>query len=192
MKMSVMSDKAPPNIGEAIHTLRGKWGWIVALGVFFVVAGFIALGSVVLATVVSVLYVGVMMLFAGIVEIISAFQMKTWGKFFLWILLGALYALAGFFVFDNPLLAAATLTLLLGAALVASGLVRIYLAFQMQQGAPWQWVAVSGVITTLLGVIILIHWPLSGLYVLGLFLGIDLIFAGVGWISVGMALRSRP
>jgi len=189
--MSVMSDKAPPNIGEAIHTFRGKWGWIVALGVFFVAAGVIALGSVYLATVVSVLWVGVMMLFAGIVEIISAFQMKSWGKFFLWILLGALYALAGFLVFDNPLLAAATLTLLLGAALVASGLVRIYLAFQMQQGAPWGWVAVSGAITTLLGIIILIHWPLSGLYVLGLFLGIDLIFAGVGWISVGLALRSR-
>ena len=189
--MSVLSDRSPPNIGEAIHTLRGKWGWIVALGVFFVIAGFIALGSVVLATVVSVLYVGVMMLFAGIAEIISAFQMKSWGKFFLWILLGALYALAGFFVFDNPLLAAATLTLLLGAALVASGLVRIYLAFQMQQGAPWGWVAFSGVITTLLGVVILIHWPLSGLYVLGLFLGIDLIFAGVGWISLGLGLRSK-
>jgi uncharacterized membrane protein HdeD (DUF308 family) len=187
--MSVMS--GAPNIGEAIHTMRGKWGWIVALGVFFVIAGIIALGSVFLATIVSVLWVGVMMLVAGIMEIVSAFQMKTWGRFFLWILLGVLYAVAGFLVFDNPLLAAATLTLLLGAALIASGLVRIYLAFQMQQRAPWGWVAFSGALTTLLGIIILIHWPLSSLYVLGLFLGIDLIFAGVGWISMGMALRPR-
>jgi len=189
--MSVMSNKSPSSLGSAIDELRGKWGWIVALGVFFVVAGVIALGSVVTATVVSVLYVGVMMLLAGVVEIISAFQMKTWGKFFLWIALGVIYAIAGFFVFDNPLLAAGVLTLFLGAALVACGLVRIYLAFQMQQGAPWGWVAFSGVITALLGVVILIHWPVSGLFVLGIFLGIDLIFAGVGWISVGMAIRGR-
>jgi uncharacterized membrane protein HdeD (DUF308 family) len=83
------------------------------------------------------------------------------------------------------------LTVILGAALVATGVVRIVLAFQMQTGAPWAWVAISGVITTFLGAIILIHWPVSSLYVLGMFLGIDLLFAGAGWVSFGLALRRR-
>jgi uncharacterized membrane protein HdeD (DUF308 family) len=61
----------------------------------------------------------------------------------------------------------------------------------MKQGTPWLWVAFSGVITLLLGLVILAHWPVSGLYILGLFLGVDLIFAGMSWIGVGLGLRSR-
>src|SRR5215831_8971390 len=171
--------------------LRAKSGWIVALGVVYVIAGIIALGSVVFATVVTVFVVGVMMLLAGVAEVISAFQIKNWGKFLLWVLLGALYIVAGFLTFENPLLAAAVLTLLLGFALVASGIMRIVLAFSMKQEMPWVWVAVSGVITLLLGLIILVHWSVSGLYILGLFLGIDLIIAGMGWIGIGLGLKRR-
>jgi uncharacterized membrane protein HdeD (DUF308 family) len=189
MSTASTSSSSPPSLGTAIHHLRGKWGWIVALGVLFVVAGVIALGSVVLATVVSVTYVGFMMLLAGVVEFFSAFQMKSWSRFFLWMVLGALYALAGIFAIADPLLVAGILTLVLGAALIAAGIVRIFLAFQMQAGSAWGWVAVSGVITTLLGIVILAHWPISALYILGTFLGIDLLFAGFGWISLGMALR---
>ena len=127
--------------------LRSKSGWIIALGVVYVIAGAIALGSVVLATVATVFVVGVMMLIAGIAEVINAFQIKTWGKFFLWLLLGALYIIAGFVTFENPLLAAALLTLLLGFSLVASGIMRIVLAFSMKEEMPWIWVAVSGAIT---------------------------------------------
>jgi len=169
--------------------LRAKSGWVVALGVVYVITGLIALGSVVFATVVTVFVVGVMMLLAGVAEVISAFQIKSWGKFLLWVLLGVLYIVAGFATFENPLLAAALLTLLLGFALIASGVMRIVLAFSMKQEMPWVWVAVSGVITLLLGLIILAHWPVSGLYILGLFLGIDLIIAGLGWIGIGLGLK---
>jgi uncharacterized membrane protein HdeD (DUF308 family) len=173
----------------ALAPLRAKSGWIVALGVVYVITGLIALGSVVFATVVTVFVVGVMMLLAGAAEVISAFQIKSWGKFLLWVLLGVLYIVAGFATFENPLLAAALLTLLLGFALIASGVMRIVLAFSMKQEMPWVWVAVSGVITLLLGLIILAHWPVSGLYILGLFLGIDLIIAGLGWIGIGLGLK---
>ncbi len=122
--------------------LRSKSGWIIALGVVYVIAGAIALGSVVFATVATVFVVGVMMLIAGIAEVINAFQIKTWGKFFLWLLLGALYIIAGFVTFENPLLAAALLTLLLGFSLVASGIMRIVLAFSMKEEMPWIWVQV--------------------------------------------------
>ena len=141
-----------------------------------------------MATVATVFLVGVMMLIAGAAEVINAFQIKTWGKFLLWIFLGALYIVAGFVTFENPLLAAATLTLLLGIALLASGIARIALAFSMKAATPWIWVLLSGVVTLLLGVVILAHWPVSGLYILGLFLGIDLVLAGASWIGIGLGL----
>jgi uncharacterized membrane protein HdeD (DUF308 family) len=174
----------------SIAPLKAKWGWIVGLGVVYLVAGVIALGSVVMATIASVWVVGIMMIIAGVAEVINAFQVKTWGKFILWMLLGALYIIAGFVAWDNPLLTAVWLTLILGAALVASGLVRIYLAFNMKAGSPWIWVVISGIITLLLGGIILIHWPMSAVYTLGIFLGIDLVFAGASWIGIGMAMRN--
>jgi uncharacterized membrane protein HdeD (DUF308 family) len=175
----------PPTLAP----LRAKWGWIVALGIVYVIAGFIALGSVVTATAATVFVVGIMMIIAGVAEVISAFQVKTWGRFLFWLALGVLYIVAGFSAFGNPLLTAAILTLILGAALFASGLVRIFLGFNMQQGSPWMWVVASGVITLLLGLIILIHWPVSSLWTLGIFLGVDLVIAGASWIGLGVALK---
>jgi uncharacterized membrane protein HdeD (DUF308 family) len=172
-----------------LEPLRTKWGWIVALGIVYMVAGFIALGSVMTATVASVFVVGIMMLVAGIAEVINAFQIKTWGRFLLWLLLGVLYIVAGFLTFENPLLAAALLTLLLGAALVASGIMRVVLGFSMKQAAPWIWVVLSGLITFLIGLVILAHWPVASLYVLGILLGIDLIVAGAGWIGAGFGVK---
>jgi uncharacterized membrane protein HdeD (DUF308 family) len=172
--------------------LRAKWGWIVALGVVYVIVGFVALGSVVMATVASVLVVGVMMIIAGAAELINAFQIKSWGKFLIWALLGVLYIVAGFVTFENPLLAAMLLTLMLGAALVASGVVRLFLAFDMKRETPWIWVALSGAITLLLGLLILARWPINSIYILGLFLGIDLVMAGAGWIGLGLGLHRVP
>ena len=131
--------------------LKTKWGWIVALGVVYVIAGVIALGSVVMATIASVYVVGIMMLIAGVFEVIHSFQIKTWGRFLFWLALGILYIIAGFVAFDNPLLTAVWLTLILGAALVASGIMRVFLGFNMQGGTPWGWVVASGLITLLLG-----------------------------------------
>ncbi len=178
-------------LGSGVAALRGKWGWIVALGVVYLIAGFIALGSVVMATVASVIVVGAMMIVAGIFEIIGAFQLKSWGKFLIWALLGVLYVVAGFLTFENPLLAAVLLTLFLGAALIASGVVRLFLAFSMTRESPWVWVALSGAITLLLGLLIVARWPVNSVYILGLFLGIDLVMAGVGWVSLGFSLRRR-
>ena len=180
---------ATTDTSAALSPLQAKSGWIVALGIVYLIAGFIALGSVVTATVVSVLIVGIMMIVSGVAEVISAFQLKSWGKFILWVLLGLLYIFAGFVTFENPLLAAALLTLLLGVSLVASGIMRIIIAFSMKGASPWLLVVLSGLITIALGVIILAHWPVSSLYILGIFLGIDLVFAGVTWISLGLGVR---
>ena len=87
---------------------------------------------------------------------------------------------------------AAVLTLLLGIALMVGGIGRIFLAWHMRgAGKPWGWVVVSGIISLLLGAMIIAQWPYSGLYVLGIFLGIDLIFIGSSWFTIGLALKRR-
>jgi uncharacterized membrane protein HdeD (DUF308 family) len=191
--MSVTSNSpGPHSLGEGLRALHAKWGWIVALGIIFMIAGVIALGSVVVATASAVMIVGIMMIMAGVAEIIAAFNVKTWGKFAIWMLLGALYVAAGIIAIMNPFAAATILTLFLGFALLVGGIVRLFLAWHMREaGKPWGWIVVSAIITLLLGLMIIARWPYSSFYVLGIFLGIDLIFIGSAWLTMGLALKNR-
>lgn len=113
------------------------------------------------------------------------------GKSLIWALLGVLYVVAGFLTLQNPLLTAKFLTLLLGFFLLASGITKIFLGFSIKAGAPSFMVVLSGLITILVGVVILAAWPVSSLVVLGIFLAVDLISSGVGWISIGLGLKGR-
>jgi len=188
--MTTTDSTGPHSLGEGIRALRPRWGWIVAFGIISLLAGLIALGgSTMFATATAIYIVGFMMLFEGATEIVAAFNAKEWSHRILWLLLGALYVFAGIICLQNPFAAATILTLLLGFALIIGGLVRIFLATRMRQGTPWGWVVFSGLISVLLGIIIVAKWPVSSFFVLGIFLGVDLIFIGSGWIAVGLALK---
>lgn len=190
--MSVSGHMNTRGAGEDLAPLRQKSGWLVALGVLYLIAGVLALGSILTATVISVFFVGIMMIVVGVGEIFGAFQVKSWGKFFLLLAIGVLYIIAGIAAFENPALAAVVLTFVLGIALVVSGIVRIVLAFAVRPEQPWLWILLSGLVTLVLGIIILARWPVSSVYVLGLFLGVDLVIAGIGWLGLGLGLgRSR-
>jgi uncharacterized membrane protein HdeD (DUF308 family) len=165
--------------------LRTKWGWFVALGVLMLIAGIIAFGNILLATAVSVFYIGAIMIVAGIFEIIHAFGVKTWGGFFWWLLSGILYAVAGYIAFSNPLLAAAVMTLLLAISLIAAGIIRVWIGIRSRSG----WIIAAGVVTVLAGIIIALGWPVNSLFILGLFLAFDLVFQGIGFIFYGFGLR---
>jgi uncharacterized membrane protein HdeD (DUF308 family) len=183
--------EAHPTVPSSTEPLRAKCGWIIALGVVYLVAGIVALSSVAFATAVSVFLVGVMMIVAGVAEVINAIQVKSGGKSLIWALLGALYVVAGILTLENPLLTAKFLTLLLGWFLLASGATKVFLAFSIKAGMPSFMVVLSGLITILVGIVILAAWPVSSLVVLGIFLAVDLISSGVGWISIGLGLKAR-
>lgn len=174
---------------DAIGQTRDKWGWFVALGVLLLIFGGIAFGNLFIATVASVYVVGWLMLMAGVVEIIHAFGVKSWGRFFYWLLSGLLYAVAGFFAFYNPLLASAVFTFLLAVALIAAGLLRIWVGYQHRTEQGSGWIIAAGVVTTLAGLVIAFGWPVNSLWVLGLFLAIDLVFQGWTFIAFGLALK---
>lgn len=177
---------------EHLGELRSKWGWFVALGIVLLIVGVIALGNLLAATVASVYLVGIMMLIAGIFEIVHAFSVKTWGGFFLWLLGGLLYAAAGIVAFINPLLTSAVLTLLLAAALIASGLLRAWIGYKHWSHNGSGWIITAAVITVLCGVVIAIGWPVNSVWVLGMFLAIDMIFQGWTCVALGLALKSSP
>jgi uncharacterized membrane protein HdeD (DUF308 family) len=182
---------SPHSLGEAIERLRGKWAAITAFGVLLVVLGFAALAFWLFATIAAVTLNGVLFLIAGAGEIGIGMHSRAWGQFFLWLIGGVLYVAAGVLCIANPLLASVVLTLLLGAGLLVAGLVRAYLATQLPAGQPRGLVFVAAAVTILLGLIIVSHWPLDSVYVLGTLLGVDLLVHGVGWVSFGMGLHSR-
>jgi uncharacterized membrane protein HdeD (DUF308 family) len=182
---------AQHSLGQAIERLRGKWAAITAFGVLLVILGFAALVFALASTIVTVALNGILFLMAGGAEIGIGMHSRSWGRFFLWVIGGLLYIAAGVLCIINPILASVALTLLLGAGLIAAGVVRTYLATQLPPDQPRALVFLAAAVTIVLGLIIVTHWPLDSVYVLGTLLGVDLLFHGVGWVSFGMGLHSH-
>jgi len=172
--------------------LRGKSGWIAALGVVFVIGGAIALSAITMTAVVSVFLVGIIMVVCGVAEVINALQLRTWGKMVFWLLVGVLYIVSGILTFENPLFAAKILTLLLGASLITAGIAKIIVASDTKGRPSWYFIVLGGVVTLLVGVVIMAKWPVGSLYILGIFLAVDLIVTGGGWIAFSLGLKPRP
>jgi uncharacterized membrane protein HdeD (DUF308 family) len=179
------------NLGEAVERLREKWAAITAFGVLLVVLGVAALFFSLIATVVTVTLNGVLFLIAGAAEIGIGMHSREWGRFFLWVIGGLVYIAAGILCIVNPVLASVALTLLLGAGLIAAGVVRAFLGFQLPADHPRALLFLAAAVTILLGLIIVTHWPFDSVYVLGTLLGVDLLFHGVGWVSFGVGLHAR-
>jgi uncharacterized membrane protein HdeD (DUF308 family) len=179
------------NLGETVERLREKWAAITAFGVLLVVLGVAALFFSLIATIVTVTLNGVLFLIAGAAEIGIGMHSREWERFFLWVIGGLVYIAAGILCIVNPILASTVLTLLLGAGLIAAGVVRVFLASQLPADHPRALVFLAAAVTILLGLIIVTHWPLDSVYVLGTLLGVDLLFHGVGWVSFGVGLQAR-
>jgi uncharacterized membrane protein HdeD (DUF308 family) len=165
--------------------------WVrVLLGIVLIVGGLFVLGDVGLATLVSTLIIGYTAIVVGAFEIIHAFWTRGWGGFIWQLLLGALYVAFGVMVVRQPASGALILTFALGLILLASGLVRIFTGFMYWGDLAWIMI-VSGVFGVIAGLIILTGWPATGIWVLGLLLGIDLIAHGVAWLTYAWAPSAR-
>jgi uncharacterized membrane protein HdeD (DUF308 family) len=179
------------SLGAALHRLHDKWGSIVAFGALLIILGLAAAGFAIAATRATVVVNGVVFLIAGVAEIGVGMHSQAWARFFFWVIGGLLYLIAGLICIFNPDLASIILTLMLGAGLIAAGIVRIILGFQLPPDHPRALVLLAGAVTTLLGLIIIGHWPADSVLVLGTLLGVDLLFHGAGWVSFGLGLRAR-
>lgn len=176
---------------EDLAALQRSWLWLLILGIALIVVGVLALGSAFLATLATVLVAGCFLVAGGVLHIAGAFWTRSWGGFFLVLLAGVLHLALGFLILNHPAEAAIVYTLLLAVFFFVEGLFRIIGAL-VGRFHHWVWVLVSGIITLLLGVFIWRQWPLSGLWVIGLFVGIDLIFSGWSFVALALAVRTLP
>jgi uncharacterized membrane protein HdeD (DUF308 family) len=171
------------------ENVQKHWGWFLFLGIIFIIGGTIAIIVPTYASMSLELILGWILVFSGIFQLFHSFGSKKWGAFFLRFFGSLLYLAAGVMLLLYPLGGLVTLTLLLAALLTAQGIFRIVLSFQIKKVGNWGWMLVGGLLSLALGIMIYAQWPSSSLWILGLFLGIDLIFAG--WTLVMLSMASR-
>jgi uncharacterized membrane protein HdeD (DUF308 family) len=187
---TIVEERIVGTLTEEATWVRRNWGWFLALGIVQIVVGVLAVGFAFSATLASVVTLGVLLLIAAGAQIAAAILARDWGGFFLSLLVGVLYAVVGLLTLRHPLLAAEGLTLMLAAAFLAGGTLRIIFAL-VERFPSWGWILLNGIIALLLGIAIWGQWPTSGLWVLGMFVGIDLIVNGVTWSVLAAGIRNE-
>lgn len=176
---------------DSTSALRAPPAWVRwLLGIVLILAGVLVLGDIAVATLISTIFIGWVAIVAGAFEIVHAFWTKGWGGFVWQLLLGALYVAFGLALLNQPVAGALIITYVLGLVLLFSGIVRIVLSFSHWREAKWI-MLVSGAFGILAGLVILTGWPMTGLWVLGLVLGIDLIAHGVAWLTYAWLASGR-
>lgn len=173
---------------KAPFNLRNQAGLLLGLGFAMIVLGSLALYSTVTATFISVKLLAWLFIISGFIQLGHAFYSRGWSGFLLQILLGVISIIAGIVILKDPLTGAVTLTLLLSFLFIVQGVIRIVLSLT-KKFEHWVWILVSGILSVILGFMILYQWPWSGLYIIGLFVGIDLIFNG--WTLIILSTFAR-
>jgi len=175
----------------ALGDARRHSGLILALGLLLVVLGTIGIVSSVVFTIASVVFLGWLLAFGGVALIAHAFSARQWSGLFLQLAGGALNLVVGFMMITQPLAGAAALTLLLAVSLVVQGLFRLGVVLTTAvEGRGW--LLLSALATLVLGIMIWRQWPSSALWVIGLFVGIDLMLYGWWLVSLALAVRRLP
>ncbi len=175
-------------IRHELQAIRGEWIWLVLLGIALIVLGTILLGFPVIATLATVTALGILILLGGGMEVIGAFWCREWSGFFLALLSGILGVVLGLMLLGNPIQGGITLTILLASFLIVGGIFKAVAAIAHRFGG-WGWLLLSGVIDVVLGVMIWLELPISGLTIIGLLVGISMIFRGISWLMLGLALK---
>jgi uncharacterized membrane protein HdeD (DUF308 family) len=170
---------------EIIH----NWGWFLVFGIGLAVLGVVAIVRSVAATVVSMLFFGWLLLIAAGIEVAQTIMVGQWAAMFQHLVAAVLFGVVGFLIIWRPVVTAEILTLLMGAFFLATGLFQI-IAPAITSLPDWGWHVLNGIIALLLGVLVLAQWPITGLWVIGTFVGIELLFYGIAWIALALHLRA--
>lgn len=177
------------NFFSAIADLRRNWGWFLFLGIILVLLGTAAVALSYTTTLVSIFFLGSILVASGIAELIYSFWAKEWTGFFVALLTGLLTLVVGALFLFKPIQVAAGLTLIIGLFFLVSGIFKILVSI-LVRFEHWGWVLFSGLVSAILGFLILSDWPEASLWVIGLFVGIDLIVYGWTWIILALSARN--
>jgi uncharacterized membrane protein HdeD (DUF308 family) len=186
-----MADFANHPMIAGLNEIRRSWGWFLVLGVLFMLCGAMCIVGDVTATFVTVLFFGWLLLFSGVVALIHAFGTRTWSGFFFYLLSALLRGFTGYLLIRYPGAGAAGLTLLLASFFVVGGLFRA-IAAGMAQLPRWRWALFSGIVSVVLGIMLLVQMPISSIWFIGFAIGVDLILEGASLVGFAAAIHSLP
>ena len=164
-------------------------GKLVIIGVLLVICGTIGLLAEVAFSFASITILSVVAIIGGVLMAIHAFQARAWKTFLIQSLFAALYVGLGIFIWLSPVAALQGLTIWLAAMFLVTGIMRLIAAIQNWSLGGGVWPALSGIISILLGILILNNWPQASLWVPGMLLAIELILQGWAMIFLGQALK---
>jgi uncharacterized membrane protein HdeD (DUF308 family) len=170
--------------------LGHRWGWLVVLGIVQIIAGWIAIAIPVVASFAAVAIFGAVLIVTAIFQLIHAFKVRSWPRSAWYGLSGVLYAIAGVLVAIYPVSGALALAVMIAILLIADGALRVGFAMAVRPLAGWGWLIAGGLGSMVVGVILLIGWPATALWVTGLLLGINLVFTGSMHIVLALASRT--
>lgn len=175
-----------PPLPPGVHA---GWGWLLALGILLLAVGALATGAAVLTTLVTMLLFGWLLLFTGLFQVASAIRHRDGGHFWLHLLSGVLDGAIGLVLLFRPGAGAAAFALLLAAYFFVGGIFRGAAATSLRlPGRGWS--ILAAVVDLVLAALLVAGWPETGLWVIGLFVGINLIMQGATWVMVALALRT--
>lgn len=175
--------------GAHVDRLRRSWVWLAVLGAISLIGGILALINPFAATFAAVLLAGWTFLLFGVVQIMQAFRMTGWSGFLWSLLLGVLTVAVGISLLLNPTAGALSLTIVVAVLFLVVGVVKIMYAFSLRPISGWGFAALSGVISILLGIMIIADYPWSAAAVLGVLLAIELLSNGIFLLIVALGLR---
>ncbi|AGH95695.1 HdeD family acid-resistance protein [Pseudobdellovibrio exovorus] len=173
---------------NAVSVPLGSGRWLMALGIALMVLGIFALVASVATTLMSIVFIGAMLLVASIFQVVFAITAGRWVGVGVHLLLFVLYGVTGAFLIFNPIVGAATLTLFLAFFFIVSGLFRAAYAATLRY-SEWGWSFLGGMITTALGAYVLMNMPETSLVLLGVLFGIDLLLVGMSFFWSGFGIR---
>lgn len=174
-----------------LHEIRNSWGWVLGIGILLILTGLFCIVADVTATFLTVLVLGCFLLVSGVFVLIHAFRVHTWSGFFLYLLDALLRLLTGYLVVRYPGAGAFGLTLALALFFIVNGVFRAVGAGMLRFPA-WSWSIFSGIVSVVLGIILLAQLPVLSLWFIGFAIGIDMIIEGVSLISLSSAMHHLP
>jgi uncharacterized membrane protein HdeD (DUF308 family) len=171
------------------NNIEKKWGWLVALGCLLVVMGILAVSFVGLTTYLSVVYLGAMFMVTGLAEIIFGIRTRADGDVWYHAVFGLLFTIAGYMIFTNPLPNMVFLTMLIAAVFMVSG-VSTLIAAVVERFSNWGWFALNGAVAVAAAVLIFRNPLASSIWLIGMLVGLEFMFRGIAWISLGVRGRA--
>ncbi|GBQ06481.1 MULTISPECIES: HdeD family acid-resistance protein [Acetobacter] len=166
-----------------------KWAMFVALGAVLIALGFIACVDAISVTLASTIFIGILLIIAGAFQVAHAFAVREWGGVLFSALFGLLYIVAGGMIIEEPATGSVMITLFAAACFIVVGVMRSLMAIQYRSLPGWGIVLAGGLISLLVGLSLYFTLPWSGLWLIGTFVGVELITSGIGWLQFGLALR---